>query len=77
VIYSFLTLLYDYLGGEGAIINAINGMPINGTYATWTCCLSGTPFSLKTLRFCKKSTLQVRYFLLKTLHFLILKQEVF
>jgi hypothetical protein len=58
VIYSFLTLLYDYLGGEGAIINAINGMPIRGSWMTWTCCLSGIPFSIKVLRFCKRATLQ-------------------
>lgn len=58
VIYNFLTLLYDYLGGEGAIINAINGMPINGNWLTFTCCLKGSPFSLATLRFCKRMTLQ-------------------
>ena len=59
VIYSFLTLLYDYLGGEGAIVNAINGMPIKGGWTTWTCCLTGMPFSLQILRFCKRVTLQV------------------
>jgi len=58
VIYSFLTLLYDYLGGEGAIVNAINGMPIKGGWTTWTCCLTGMPFSLQILRFCKRVTLQ-------------------
>ena len=59
VIYSFMTLLLDYLGGEGAIINAINGMPIRGSWVTWTCCLSGMPFSIRVLRFCKRATLQV------------------
>jgi len=58
VIYSFLNLLYDYLGGEGAILNAINGVPIQGSWWSCTCCLSGTPFTIATLRFCKKATLQ-------------------
>lgn len=58
VIYSFLNLLYDYLGGEGAILNAINGVPIQGSWFTFTCCLNGSPFTIATLRFCKKATLQ-------------------
>ena len=33
VIYTFLNLLYDYLGGEGAILNAINGVPIKGFFS--------------------------------------------
>lgn len=58
VIYTFLNLLYDYLGGEGSILNAVNGVPFQGSYASCTCCLTGMPFTIATLRFCKKSTLQ-------------------
>ena len=60
--YGSLTLkkpLKDYLGGEGAILNAINGVPIQGSWWSCTCCLTGTPFTIATLRFCKKATLQV------------------
>jgi len=59
VIYSFLTLLYSYLGGEGQICNALNGTPISGTWMTWTCCLNGLPFSNQILRFSKQCALQV------------------
>ncbi|CBY15305.1 unnamed protein product [Oikopleura dioica] len=58
VIYSFLTLLYSYLGGEGQICNALNGTPISGTWMTWTCCLNGLPFSNQILRFSKQCALQ-------------------
>lgn len=58
VIYSFLTLLYSYLGGEGQICNALNGTPISGSLATWTCCLTGRPFSGQILRFSKQCALQ-------------------
>jgi len=58
VIYTFLTLLYDYLGGEGSILNAVNGVPFQGSWASTTCCLTGMPFTIATLRFCKKATLQ-------------------
>lgn len=58
VIYTFLNLLYDYLGGEGSILNAVNGVPFQGSWASCTCCLTGMPFTIATLRFCKKATLQ-------------------
>lgn len=58
VIYSFLTLLYSYLGGEGQICNALNGTPISGSWMTWTCCLTGLPFSGQILRFSKQCALQ-------------------
>ena len=61
VIYSFLTLLYSYLGGEGQICNALNGTPISGSWMTWTCCLTGLPFSGQILRFSKQCALQVRF----------------
>ena len=32
VIYTFLNLLYDYLGGEGSILNAVNGVPFQGNF---------------------------------------------
>lgn len=59
VIYSFLSLCYEYLGGESNIMAEIRGKPIKPTnYATLTCCLAGKQYTIEFLRFCKKATLQ-------------------
>ncbi|KAI6177439.1 Organic solute transporter subunit alpha/Transmembrane protein 184 family-containing protein [Aphelenchoides bicaudatus] len=59
VIYSFLSLCYEYLGGESQIMAEIRGKPIKPTnYATLTCCLAGKQYTIEFLRFCKKATLQ-------------------
>uniref|UniRef100_A0A7E4VR23 Transmembrane protein 184B n=1 Tax=Panagrellus redivivus TaxID=6233 RepID=A0A7E4VR23_PANRE len=59
VIYSFLSLCYEYLGGESNIMAEIRGKPIRPTnYATFTCCLAGKQYTIEFLRFCKKATLQ-------------------
>lgn len=59
VIYSFLSLCFNgYLGGEGKIVNALNGRPLPSSYRTLTCCLKNKAFSIQTLRFCKQATLQ-------------------
>lgn len=59
VIYSFLSLCFNgYLGGEGKIVNALNGRPLPASIRTLTCCLKNKAFSIKTLRFCKQATLQ-------------------
>lgn len=59
VIYSFLSLCYEYLGGESNIMAEIRGKPIRPTnYATLTCCLAGKQYTIEFLRFCKKATLQ-------------------
>ncbi|XP_043285122.1 transmembrane protein 184B isoform X3 [Venturia canescens] len=58
VIYSFLSLCYEYLGGEGNIMSEIRGKPIrsNCLYGTW--CLVEKTYTIGFLRFCKQATLQ-------------------
>ncbi|TMS36223.1 hypothetical protein L596_003441 [Steinernema carpocapsae] len=59
VIYSFLSLCYEYLGGESNIMAEIRGKPIRPAgYSTLTCCLAGKQYTIEFLRFCKKATLQ-------------------
>jgi hypothetical protein len=59
VIYSFLSLCYEYLGGESNIMAEIRGKPIKPTnWWTCTCCLAGKQYTIEFLRFCKKATLQ-------------------
>lgn len=41
VIYSFLSLCYEYLGGEGNIMSDIRGKPIKSSCLYGTCCLNG------------------------------------
>ncbi|CAG0913298.1 unnamed protein product [Notodromas monacha] len=58
VIYNFLSLCYEYLGGEGNIMSEIRGKPIKSSYVYCTCCLSGRTYTIAHLRFCKQATLQ-------------------
>ncbi|KAL8591360.1 hypothetical protein ACOMHN_052624 [Nucella lapillus] len=58
VIYSFLSLCYEYLGGEGSIMSEIRGNPIRSSWLWCTCCLSGQQYTIGFLRFCKQATLQ-------------------
>ncbi|XP_017658265.1 transmembrane protein 184A [Nannospalax galili] len=58
VIYSFLTLCFQYLGGESAIMAEIRGKPIRSSCFYGTCCLRGVSYSITFLRFCKQATLQ-------------------
>ncbi|XP_028715558.1 transmembrane protein 184A isoform X2 [Peromyscus leucopus] len=58
VIYSFLTLCFQYLGGESAIMAEIRGKPIRSSCFYGTCCLKGMSYSITFLRFCKQATLQ-------------------
>uniref|UniRef100_A0A7I4Z5K5 Transmembrane protein 184B n=1 Tax=Haemonchus contortus TaxID=6289 RepID=A0A7I4Z5K5_HAECO len=59
VIYSFLSLCYEYLGGESNIMAEIRGKPIKPIgYHTCTCCLAGKQYTIEFLRFCKQATLQ-------------------
>nr|XP_004666402.2 transmembrane protein 184A isoform X1 [Jaculus jaculus] len=58
VIYSFLTLCFQYLGGESAIMAEIRGKPIKSSCFYGTCCLRGMSYSITFLRFCKQATLQ-------------------
>lgn len=58
VIYSFLSLCYEYLGGESNIMAEIRGRPIRHSYWTCTCCLKGKQYTIEFLRFCKQATLQ-------------------
>ncbi|KAH9516755.1 transmembrane endosomal protein [Dermatophagoides farinae] len=58
VIYNFLSLCYEYLGGEGNIMSEIRGKPIRSSWYYGTCCLTGKTYSIGFLRFCKQATLQ-------------------
>lgn len=58
VIYNFLSLCYEYLGGEGNIMTEIRGKPIRTSRWSLTCCLSGKTYTIGFLRFCKQATLQ-------------------
>ncbi|KAJ8364054.1 hypothetical protein SKAU_G00128850 [Synaphobranchus kaupii] len=58
VIYSFLSLSFEYLGGESAIMSEIRGRPIQSSCMYGTCCLVGMSYSIGFLRFCKQATLQ-------------------
>uniref|UniRef100_UPI00358F00B0 transmembrane protein 184B n=1 Tax=Myxine glutinosa TaxID=7769 RepID=UPI00358F00B0 len=58
VIYNFLTLCYEYLGGESTIMAEIRGKPIESSCMYGTCCLWGQSYSIGFLRFCKQATLQ-------------------
>ena len=59
VIYNFLSLCYEYLGGEGNIMSEIRGKPIQSSCMYGTCCLVGQSYNISFLRFCKQATLQV------------------
>ncbi|KXJ26801.1 transmembrane protein 184B [Exaiptasia diaphana] len=58
VIYNFLSLCYEYLGGEMAIMTEIRGKPIPASWFCCTCCLAGSQYTILFLRFCKRATLQ-------------------
>ncbi|CAJ0964937.1 unnamed protein product [Ranitomeya imitator] len=58
VIYSFLSLCFEYLGGESAIMSEIRGKPVKSSCYYGTCCLQGMSYSIGFLRFCKQATLQ-------------------
>ncbi|XP_009297322.2 transmembrane protein 184B [Danio rerio] len=58
VIYNFLSLCYEYLGGESAIMAEIRGKPIQSSFVYGSCCLWGRTYSIGFLRFCKQATLQ-------------------
>jgi len=58
VIYNFLALCYEYLGGEGNIMSEIRGKSIKSSCIYGTCCLSGHSYNIGFLRFCKQATLQ-------------------
>eukprot|EP00075_Anas_platyrhynchos_P035803 XP_027325056.1 transmembrane protein 184A [Anas platyrhynchos] len=54
VIYSFLSLCFEYLGGESTIMTEIRGKPIASSCFYGTCCLQGMSYSIGFLRFCKQ-----------------------
>jgi hypothetical protein len=58
VIYNFLALCYEYLGGEGNIMSEIRGKSIKSSCLYGTCCLVGHSYNIGFLRFCKQATLQ-------------------
>ncbi|KAK6033688.1 hypothetical protein OSTOST_00111 [Ostertagia ostertagi] len=72
VIYSFLSLCYEYLGGESNIMAEIRGKPIKPiSYYTCTCCLAGKQYTIEFLRFCKQARISFRFH--ATLQFCFIK----
>lgn len=58
VIYNFMRLCYEYLGGEGNIMSEIRGKPIQTSWYYGTCLFQGRSYTIEFLRFCKQATLQ-------------------
>ncbi|TPP65986.1 Organic solute transporter subunit alpha/Transmembrane protein 184 family-containing protein, partial [Fasciola gigantica] len=58
VVYSFLSLCYEYLGGESCIMSEIRGRELPRSWAFCTCCFYGQTYTIEFLRFCKQATLQ-------------------
>lgn len=54
VIYNFLALCYEYLGGESAILSAIQGRAVIRSWWTLTCCIPEMTYTVKFLQFCKQ-----------------------
>lgn len=58
VIYNFMSLCYEYLGGESNIMSEIRGKPIQTSWYYGTCFFKGRTYTIEFLRFCKQATLQ-------------------
>lgn len=58
VIYNFMSLCYEYLGGEGNIMSELRGKPIRTNWYYGTCCLGNRSYTIEFFRFCKQATLQ-------------------
>lgn len=58
VIYNFMSLCYEYLGGEGNIMSELRGRPIKTNWYYGTCCFGNQSYNIEFLRFCKQATLQ-------------------
>lgn len=58
VIYNFLSLCYEYLGGESAIMNSLVNKRFEQSWMYSTCCVPGGSYTVGFLRFCKRATLQ-------------------
>eukprot|EP00037_Helgoeca_nana_P033176 m.416940 g.416940 ORF g.416940 m.416940 type:complete len:393 (+) comp30179_c0_seq1:150-1328(+) len=58
VIYVFVSLCFEYLGGEAAMLAALNGRMNVPMWLTCTCCVRPFPYGLQFLRFIKQGCLQ-------------------
>eukprot|EP00049_Salpingoeca_infusionum_P004481 m.79943 g.79943 ORF g.79943 m.79943 type:complete len:379 (-) comp12585_c0_seq1:374-1510(-) len=58
VIYSFLSLCLNYVGGESSFLHALTGRQHTPSCVTFTCCCKPFPYTVRFLRFCKRATLQ-------------------
>ncbi|KAF7261517.1 hypothetical protein EG68_01212 [Paragonimus skrjabini miyazakii] len=54
VVYSFLSLCYEYLGGESCIMSEIRGRELPRSWFFCTCCFYGRTYTIEFLRFCKQ-----------------------
>lgn len=58
VIYNFMSLCYEYLGGESNIMSELRGKPIQRSWYYGTCLFRDQTYTIGFLRFCKQATLQ-------------------
>lgn len=79
VIYSFLSLCFEYLGGEQSIIHSLKGRSNPPSCYTCTCCLPRFEYGVKFLRFCKRATLQfcATKFIVATITIILVAQKVY
>ena len=58
VIYSFMMLCFEYLGGKNIVLYKLRDNEFKKSYITCTCCVSNISYNIKFIRFCKRGTLQ-------------------
>eukprot|EP00040_Diaphanoeca_grandis_P034049 m.209572 g.209572 ORF g.209572 m.209572 type:complete len:426 (+) comp33044_c0_seq1:228-1505(+) len=58
VIYVFVSLCFEYLGGEAALLGSLDGRMNVPKWITCTCCMQPFPYGLQFVRFIKQGCLQ-------------------
>ena len=61
MIYNFLCLCYEYLGGENSILNEIQGKELQRSWYTGTCCLPKIHYDIQVGFVCVTHTSSVCY----------------
>ncbi|WOH04445.1 hypothetical protein DCAR_0623854 [Daucus carota subsp. sativus] len=58
VIYNFLSLCLDWVGGPGAVVLSLSGRVLKPSWALMTCCFLHIPLDGRFIRRCKQGCLQ-------------------
>ncbi|KAK4796770.1 hypothetical protein SAY86_029096 [Trapa natans] len=58
VIYNFLSLCLDWVGGPGAVVLSLNSRVMKPSWGLMTCCLPPLPLDGRFIRRCKQGCLQ-------------------